>query len=694
MGRMFFLVKQLEDDALKYLDGGDIVTLVTGAGLSVSSGIPPYRGTSNAVWESSVQEWGTKKKFIEDPLVWYNHFWLPKFAAKNVINAKPNIGHLSISELQMKYPNLYVITQNIDGLHLAAGSPSNQLIQVHGQLGYFKCINEDCDNSSKSSIFISKDDMLKYCDNSKKRISSSSSSKRKLSNFIWNNVPKCNLCNSFLMPQTLMFDETYESHVFYEIEKAKKWCEKSKLMIFIGTSHNVNITTTAEQIGYQNNIHLYNINLHDSVNGMININMKAEIILSNLKDVLLNNYTNIDEDESKKKKKKISNYSLINIKEEESKIIIKESNIIQELFINRTLPLSIIENDRYIDKYKILYFKYDTTDILLSCNSLSSISSDIICINPLGMGSWIGDKILNEFDETIYNNLIDKTKYISSKYNRSILLHSLMFFLDEKASVRNIHRIKSSPKLPRALWSFIQRKKKLAEEKKKKLKKDKKEKHDEEEGDSDKESNDDKKRILTDNDKTEQLCDYMKIDNNVCFCFNEEKFLSFSSKNFGVEIQVDGSYKYIGSASKLPLYIVPITEDYWNIIVNDENDYLPYLKDLYYSFEEFHSIGGIGYCIVDNIVPPLSNEVVLSICISTIISKQSHRLFMKTHPALLKCGLASACGYCYVHHCIKEKIIPEITCNTENSNGIRIGCKLGFIPTAIIPNLNWSYSLS
>lgn len=168
----------------------------------------------------------------------------------------------------------------------------------------------------------------------------------------------------------------------------------------------------------------------------------------------------------------------------------------------------------------------------------------------------------------------------------------------------------------------------------------------------------------------------MKIDNNVCFCFNEEKFLSFSSKNFGVEIQVDGSYKYIGSASKLPLYIVP------------------YLKDLYYSFEEFHSIGGIGYCIVDNIVPPLSNEVVLSICISTIISKQSHRLFMKTHPALLKCGLASACGYCYVHHCIKEKIIPEITCNTENSNGIRIGCKLGFIPTAIIPNLNWSYSLS
>ena len=32
-----------------------------------------------------------------------------------------------------------------------------------------------------------------------------------------------------------------------------------------------------------------------------------------------------------------------------------------------------------------------STDILLSCNSLSSISSDIICINPLGMGSWIGD---------------------------------------------------------------------------------------------------------------------------------------------------------------------------------------------------------------------------------------------------------------------------------------------------------------
>lgn len=58
------------------LAGKDVV-FVTGAGLSVASGVPPYRQDNDGVWSHFAEDWGTREKFAADPLEWWNTFWLP-----------------------------------------------------------------------------------------------------------------------------------------------------------------------------------------------------------------------------------------------------------------------------------------------------------------------------------------------------------------------------------------------------------------------------------------------------------------------------------------------------------------------------------------------------------------------------------------------------------------------------------------
>ena len=57
------------------LDGKNVV-FVTGSGLSVASGIPPFRGKSNEGWEKFQTEFATRRRFKKDPLRWWNDFWL------------------------------------------------------------------------------------------------------------------------------------------------------------------------------------------------------------------------------------------------------------------------------------------------------------------------------------------------------------------------------------------------------------------------------------------------------------------------------------------------------------------------------------------------------------------------------------------------------------------------------------------
>lgn len=145
----------LESLATSLLDPSKNVVVITGAGLSVASGVRPFRGSTAAIWSNVIWTKSTRASFRQDPLAWYNNFWLPHFSTLDVQRAQPNEGHLALQQLQELCPNIRLITQNIDGLHGTTYSetdPSkNRLIEAHGRLGFYKCIPaEDSDTDSDS----------------------------------------------------------------------------------------------------------------------------------------------------------------------------------------------------------------------------------------------------------------------------------------------------------------------------------------------------------------------------------------------------------------------------------------------------------------------------------------------------------------------------------------------------------------
>src|SRR4030095_14455836 len=115
------------------------VTVLTGAGLSAESGIPTFRDGAAALWTNvSMDEVATAKAFAKNPdKVWRWH------AEKRelLLQAKPNPAHFALAEMEREIPDFTLITQNIDGLHQAAGSKN--VIEIHGNLTRLRCPNEN-----------------------------------------------------------------------------------------------------------------------------------------------------------------------------------------------------------------------------------------------------------------------------------------------------------------------------------------------------------------------------------------------------------------------------------------------------------------------------------------------------------------------------------------------------------------------
>lgn len=119
------------------------VTLLTGAGISAESGVPTFREAQTGLWEHyDPTELATPQAFQRDPkLVWEWYAWRRGLVAQ----AKPNVGHLALAELEARLIShgvrFTLITQTVDGLHHRAGSVN--VIELHGNLQRTKCFTEN-----------------------------------------------------------------------------------------------------------------------------------------------------------------------------------------------------------------------------------------------------------------------------------------------------------------------------------------------------------------------------------------------------------------------------------------------------------------------------------------------------------------------------------------------------------------------
>jgi NAD-dependent deacetylase len=112
---------------------------LTGAGISTDSGIPDFRGPQG-VWTRNpeAEKMATIQHYMADPDV-RNRAWQSRLESPAWL-AKPNDGHRALVELEHRGKLDTLITQNVDGLHQAAGSSPERVVEVHGTMREVVCM--------------------------------------------------------------------------------------------------------------------------------------------------------------------------------------------------------------------------------------------------------------------------------------------------------------------------------------------------------------------------------------------------------------------------------------------------------------------------------------------------------------------------------------------------------------------------
>jgi NAD-dependent deacetylase len=114
------------------------VTVLTGAGVSAASGVPTFRG-EDGLWRTyRAEELATPQAFTRDPaLVWTWYDW----RRQRIAGCRPNQTHQALARWRARFPGLTVVTQNVDGLHEAAGLTG--VMRLHGSIWHLRCWS-DC----------------------------------------------------------------------------------------------------------------------------------------------------------------------------------------------------------------------------------------------------------------------------------------------------------------------------------------------------------------------------------------------------------------------------------------------------------------------------------------------------------------------------------------------------------------------
>lgn len=125
-------------DLIAHLRTARSLLVLTGSGISAESGLPTFRGAGGLWRTHRVEELASPEGFARDPRLvwtWYNE--------RNAVHrrAHPNAGHYAIAALEERYRDFTLATQNVDSLHLRAGS--RNVLELHGALRTARCTGCD-----------------------------------------------------------------------------------------------------------------------------------------------------------------------------------------------------------------------------------------------------------------------------------------------------------------------------------------------------------------------------------------------------------------------------------------------------------------------------------------------------------------------------------------------------------------------
>jgi NAD-dependent deacetylase len=126
--------------AARWLREAEQVSVLTGAGISTDSGIPDFRGPQG-LWtrDPSAQAMSSIDSYLADPEV-RRRAWRARLSHP-VWQATPSAGHRALADLERTGRLHTLVTQNIDGLHQAAGSAADRVIEIHGTVHWAICLS-------------------------------------------------------------------------------------------------------------------------------------------------------------------------------------------------------------------------------------------------------------------------------------------------------------------------------------------------------------------------------------------------------------------------------------------------------------------------------------------------------------------------------------------------------------------------
>ena len=119
------------DQVRPWLQGAGRIAMLTGAGVSAESGVPTFRDAQTGLWaHDRPEDLATEEGYRANPQRVWDWYQMRRDMVRAV---RPNAGHIAVAEFQARHPErLTVITQNVDGLHEAAGSPG--VLALHGNV--------------------------------------------------------------------------------------------------------------------------------------------------------------------------------------------------------------------------------------------------------------------------------------------------------------------------------------------------------------------------------------------------------------------------------------------------------------------------------------------------------------------------------------------------------------------------------
>jgi NAD-dependent deacetylase len=194
---------QAEDDAITRaadaLARAERVAALTGAGISTESGIPDFRSAGGLWAIFDPGEYATLSCFLREPEKAWRMY---RALAASLVGRRPNAGHVALARLEEAGRLQGIVTQNIDGLHQAAGS--RHVMELHGEARNLQCLA--CGRLEPARV----------------------------AHLTPGPAPHCEDCGAFLKPNVVLFEEAVR-----DLDRAGELVRECDLLLVIGTSTEV-----------------------------------------------------------------------------------------------------------------------------------------------------------------------------------------------------------------------------------------------------------------------------------------------------------------------------------------------------------------------------------------------------------------------------------------------------------------------